>query len=147
MSLGDSLISLTSAATRLAARTVDTVPVPGVVRSAVRGVARALTGGAHHESQEARADAWAPPETDLVPRPEPSPLRAAVAHEPTASSRADAHGGSPGRHADDWTEELVEDDEPAPVTEDVDGPLITPGAARALRKEAEVMQRGARPHT
>lgn len=146
MSLGDSLISLTSSAARLAVRTVDAVPVPGVVRSAVRGVARAVTGSGRHESQEARAAAWDPPKTDPVPRLEPAPLRPAVAHEPSASSRADAHGGSPGRHSDDWTEELVEDDEPAPVAEATDEPLITPGAARALRKEAEVMQRGARPH-
>lgn len=154
MSLGDSLFSLVSSATRRAARAVDAVAVPGVVKGAVRGVARAVTGDDDHDArdaQEARAGAWSAPATDPVPRPEPAPLRESVAHEPTASSRAEAHGGPAGRHADDWTDELVDDelvdDEPAPEPEPSDEPLITPGAARALRKEAEVMQRGAKPRS
>lgn len=144
MSLGDSLHSLVSTAGRLAARTADTVPVPGAVRGAVRGVARVVTG-ARQEARQARADAWSAPAPDPVPRPEPAPLRDPVATEPTASTRAEAHGGSAGRHPDDWREELVEDDEPASVVPDSDEPLIAPGAARALRKEAEVLQRAARP--
>lgn len=150
MSLGDSLISLASSATRLAARTVDAVPVPGVVRGAVRGVARTLSGSGGPDSREARAGAWEAPATDPVPRPAPAPLRVPVATEPTASTRAEAHGGPAGRHTDDWTEELDDepiDDAPAPTAEASDEPLIKPGTARAVRKEAEVMQRGARPNS
>lgn len=149
MSLGDSLNSLASSAARLAARTVDAVPVPGALKGAVRGVARVVSGSDRQDAREARAEAWSAPATDPVPRPEPAPLRPAVAHEPTASSRTEAHGGSAGRHGDDWTEELVEDDglddESARATEPSDEPLITPGAARAVRKEADVMRRGAQP--
>lgn len=145
MSLGDSLNSLASSAARLATRTVDAVPVPGVVKGAVRGVARAVSGTDRQQAQEARAGAWSAPATDPVPRPEPAPLRPSVAHEPTASTRAEAHGGPAGRHGDDWTDELVEEEEPAPAPEPSDEPLITPGAARAVRKEAEVMRRGAQP--
>lgn len=150
MSLGDSLNSLVSSAARLATRTVDAVPVPGAVRGAVHGVARAVTGSERQErqdGQEARAGAWSAPASVPVPRPEPTPLRDPVATEPTASSRSEAHGGSAGRHPDDWSDELVEDDAPAPTVAATDEPLITPGAARAVRKEAEVMQRGARPNS
>jgi hypothetical protein len=150
MSLGDSLFSLASSAARMAGRTVDAVPVPGVVRGAIRGIARAVNGHDRPDALAAQAGAWSAPSTDPVPRPEPAPLRPATAHEPTAASRAEAHGGPAGRHGDDWTDELVEDEAPAPAPQPAgepatDEPLIDPGAARAVRKEAEVMQRAARP--
>jgi hypothetical protein len=147
MSLGDSLFSLVSSATRRVARTVEAVAVPGVVKDAVRGAAKAVTSNDTADATETRASAWSVPATDPVPRPEPAPLRDPVAHEPTASSRAEAHGGPAGRHGDDWRDELVEDDEPLPEPEPSDEPLISPGAARALRKETDVLRRGAQPNS
>ncbi|MDO7867396.1 hypothetical protein [Nocardioides jiangxiensis] len=152
MPLADSLTSIArsaaATASRTAARAADVMPVPGFVRGAVRGVAHALAGETGPREREARAGAWSAP-TDPVPPPEPTPLHEAVATEPKPASRREAHGGPAGRHGDDWRDELAEEPGPVvpvdPAADAGDEPLIDPGVARAVRTEAEVMRRAARP--
>lgn len=137
MSLGASLTSL--------ARTTATSAVR-LTWGVVRGVAHTLSGTEREESREARAGAWEAPDPAPVPQPEPAPLRDPVATEPTAASRAEAHGGTADRHADDLYEEAVEEEPEVTVPEpSPDEGVLDPGIARSVRSEAEVMRRAANP--
>lgn len=138
MSLGASLVSLTRSASSSAVH---------VVLGTVRGVARALSGSDRERPYEARAAAWTEADAGPVPAAEPARPTEPVVTEPTVASRSEAHGGAPGRHADDLYEEAVDDEEvPDPVEELTrgDGPGLDPAVARAVRSEAEVMKRAAR---
>jgi hypothetical protein len=138
MSLGASLVSLT--------RSVGASAVQ-VAFGAVRGVAHALSGSDRDRAHEARATAWTAPDAGPVAAPPPSP-REPIVTEPTVASRSEAHGGSPGRRADDLYEEAVDDrDVPDPVgelTRDDGEAGLDPAVARAVRAEAVVMKRAAR---
>lgn len=141
MSLGASLVSLT--------RSVSASAVQ-VALGAVRGVAHALSGSDRDRAHEPRATAWTAPDAGAVAAPPPSPpsAREPIVTEPTVASRSEAHGGSPGRRADDLYEEAVDDrDVPDPVgelTRDDGEAGLDPAVARAVRAEAEVMKRAAR---
>jgi hypothetical protein len=113
----------------------------------------------------------APPtatEPDDVRAPEPTPLHESFATEPTATSRDSAHGRS-GADADidAWAEEAADFDDDVdietpvgttgagvgsnPDTAEADlqqpgtEPLIDPGTAKAIRSEAETLQKAADP--
>lgn len=117
------------------------------------------------------AQPTAPPtatEPDDVPAPEPTPLHESFATEPTATSRDSAHGRS-GADADidAWAEEAADFDDDVdietpvgttgagvgsnPDTAEADlqqpgtEPLIDPGTAKAIRSEAETLQKAADP--
>ena len=72
-----------------------------------------------------------------------------IEHEPHAESRASAHGDSPvdPREEVAWEQEALEADQ-APASgagDDADGPLLDPAVAKAVRSEAETLQRAADP--
>lgn len=142
MSLGASLTSLARSTAVSTAR---------LAWSAVRGVAHAVSGAGRSEATEARAGAWEVPDPGPVPAPEPAPLRDPIATEPTVASRSEAHGGAAGRHGDDLYaeafDESADDVEPSwsAAQPAGDESVLDPGVARAVRSEAEVMQRAARP--
>jgi hypothetical protein len=103
-----------------------------------------------------------------VPPPAPTPLHEPFAHEPTATSRDSAHGrGGADADIDAWAEDATDlDDEidvetpvgttgadvgSNPDTAEADlqqpgtEPLLDPGTAKAIRSEAETMQKAAEP--
>jgi hypothetical protein len=113
------------------------------------------------------AQRTAPAVEQDVPAPEPTPLHESFATEPKAVSRESEHGGT-GRDAeiDEWESMLPDDDEP-----DIETPvgttgvgagynpdtaeaglqqpgtelLLDPSTAKAIRSEAEMMQKAADP--
>jgi hypothetical protein len=93
--------------------------------------------------------------TEAAPPRSPGGGGVEVGHEPAAESRAVAHGDAPTspREVESWLEEAADaevDDEVGPTTDpqqpDTETePLIDPGTAKAVRSEAERMQKAADP--
>jgi len=157
--------SITKLATEVAGKAAHAVTHPRKTVSAVTGHARDLTASvtrADHkevvpleQGPTGAADAYVSPDRHVEPAEPVPPARSVEPSttEPKAASRDAAHHGRGSEPSDDWHDEI--DDGPDvginPATgqpnarQGDDEPLIDPSVAKAVRSEAETMQKASDP--